>query len=1200
MENSKTNVNNLDYSDTIQCTLPQFSFASCRDISQIIIGLISAILTGICTPGIIVLYANLAEVFLQYEIALSMSSYNDTTRIPVGLRKISEEEITPRELASRALKFSTSSAVLGLAQLIFTSTFVGCFNNASLSQVCRAKNIQFKSILQQNISWISQQDPEELAANSIKNIRYLQTGLDEKVGNFIATLSTIASCIMVSIYYGYQLTGTLLAVVPVIAAIIIVTRRVIDYVKKQEANHYRMAQAMVKQTLNHMRCVCAYSKEEYEVNKYIRHLVPVEQCDILKGTIFSVTGATLWIIIYGMYGFAFWQGVHLLRIDKSYSVASLIIVSFCTHIAVFYIFQIPLYVHLMRKASTAARRILMMSGSTLKIEGAEPSDVGSRIIVFNNVTFRYSLTGQAILRNVSFDIDRGTTVGILGSQCSGKTTLLSLIHRFHFLQRGKISFNGMNIEDIDLSWLRKQIGFAQQCPVLFGTTMMESITCLTTCKSDERVHHVAEIVGMHSLITELPQGYNTPLTWDLQVDLRQRLALARILYREPEVLMMDDSLSALSSIDEEKIFNDIKQAYDELTIIIVTNNPRILDKVDKILYLNDGNIDEFNSIADMIQAYPEIDNLIVEKDGKVDNFEVETMAKGRDQQPSCNAVFPRTSSFFGRSYQQLLRSGLVQIGRSQAFLQAPNVATYSIESRTVAFKKLIKFLLQDKQRWLHLLFASLASIILGLNAPMYTVLYGETLSLVALFDTSELLKRYKFFTTMFFAAGFVASFCKIVQDSMLSFVDSKLMTRIRRETFRKFLQKNMEWFDTEARTICEILGVLRKPPEAQQGCARRLVFLIETLASVTVSVILSMFYHWKLGLASLIFTPMTLSILQFNKQLITERCHHIAASLNKAKKTIIEATRNAEAIAALNLENKFIDFDEDVDNLITSNQNNVKLQAFVHGCCVALPQFAYSVAVFYGGYMLSHEEIDSATVFKVAEAIILGTLLVGHLVLPMESTSQEIDISANFVNILDDVTQFKTDQVNRLSELQGKIIFKQVSFVHSYYAAIPKLYEVNINIKPGELVAFVGRLHSGVSIPIQLLLGFYKATSGDIFFDDQQLNDSNLKELRRQMGLVEGEPRFFNESIAYNISYGGNRKMLASEIIATARHVGLHEFISSLPKGYYTVLDESEVQLTTSQRIKLSLARALVRNPRILLFDNLKRCESEDAQQVIN
>ncbi|XP_044586113.1 bile salt export pump-like [Cotesia glomerata] len=1133
MDTSKTNVNNPEYFDPIQCTLPQFSFASCRDISQIILGLISAILSGICTPGIIILYANLAEVFLQYEIAVTMSSSNDTTRIPVGLRKISEEEITPGEVAAQALTFSISSAILGLAQLVFTTIFVGCFNNAALNQVCRAKNIQFKSILQQNISWISQQDPEELASNSIRNIRYLQTGLDEKVGNFVATLSTITSCTLVAMYYGYQLAGTLIAVVPLIAAIIVITRRINNCIKKREAHHYRAAQAMVRQTLNHMRCVCAYSKEEYEVNKYISHLVPVEQCDVLKGTILSITGATLWIIIYGMYGFAFWQGVQFLRINKSYSVASLIIVSFSTHIAVFYIFQIPLYVNFMWKATIAARKILVMSKRALKIGGAEPDDADSRIIVFNNVTFRYSLTGQAILKNVSFEIERGTTVAIFGPQCSGKTTLLSLIHRFHFLQRGKISFNGMNIEDIDLSWLRKQIGFAQQCPVLFGTTIMESITCLTTCKSLDCVHEVAEIVGMHSLVSELPLEYNTPLTWDLQVDQRQRLALARVLYRKPEVLMIDDSLSALSSIDEEFIFDHLKRAYDKLTIIIVTNNPRILKKVDKILYLTDGRIEEFNSVGQMVQANPEVDSLIIEKDGTVDNFEVETMAKCRDKQPSCPPVFPRTSSFFGRSYQQLLRSGLVQIGRSGAFLQVPNVLTYTLENRTMVFKNLIKFLLRDKRRWLQLLFAGLASVILGFNAPMYTVLYGETLSLVALFDTSELLKRYKFFTTMFFAAGFVASFCKIVQDSMLSFVESKLTTRIRRETFRKILQKNMEWFDTEARTICEIVRVLRKLPEAQQGCARRLVFLIETLASVTVSIILSMFYNWKLGLATLFLTPLTLFMLQFNKQLVTERNYHIATSFNKAKKMIIEATRNAEAIAALNLESKFIDLDDDADNLITSNQNNVKLQAFIYGCCVALPQFAYSVAVFYGGYMLNRNEIDSTTVFKVAEAIILGTLLVGHLVLPMESMSHEMNLSSNFVDILDDSKEVKSGV--RVPDLQGRITFQQVSFVHSYYAAIPKLYEMNLYIKPGELVAFVGRLHSGVSIPIQLLLGFYKITSGDIFFDDQQLNDVNIKELRRQIGLVEGEPRFFNDSIAYNISYGGNRKMLASEIIATAK-----------------------------------------------------------------
>lgn len=96
----------------------------------------------------------------------------------------------------------------------------------------------------------------------------------------------------------------------------------------------------------------------------------------------------------------------------------------------------------------------------------------------------------------------------------------------------------------------------------------------------------------------------------------------------------------------------------------------------------------------------------------------------------------------------------------------------------------------------------------------------------------------------------------------------------------------------------------------------------------------------------------------------------------------------------------------------------------------------------------------------------------------MESMSHEMNLSSNFVDILDDSKEEKSRI--RLPDLQGRITFQQVSFVHSYYAAIPKLYEMNLYIKPGELVAFVGRLHSGVSIPIQLLLGFYKITSGDI------------------------------------------------------------------------------------------------------------------------
>lgn len=263
---------------------------------------------------------------------------------------------------------------------------------------------------------------------------------------------------------------------------------------------------------------------------------------------------------------------------------------------------------------------------------------------------------------------------------------------------------------------------------------------------------------------------------------------------------------------------------------------------------------------------------------------VETLFKCRNKQPACGTSFPRTTSFYGRSYQELLRSGLVQIGRYPAFFNLPDASTTISSNDNTTFTKIIKFLLQDRKRWLHLLLAILASVILGLNLPMYTVLFGETLSLIALNDETKLQAQFKCFTMMFLVAGFVAGLCKIIQVSMLSIVEAKLTTRIRRDIFTEILNKNMEWFDTDTMTMCEILSVLRKPPISQQGLPRRLVFLVEAIASLSVSIGLSLFYSWKLGLATLIFTPLTLLLLRYNRILIKRRTKDISKSLNKAKK----------------------------------------------------------------------------------------------------------------------------------------------------------------------------------------------------------------------------------------------------------------------------------------------------------------------------
>lgn len=244
------------------------------------------------------------------------------------------------------------------------------------------------------------------------------------------------------------------------------------------------------------------------------------------------------------------------------------------------------------------------------------------------------------------------------------------------------------------------------------------------------------------------------------------------------------------------------------------------------------------------------------------------------------------TSFFEKSYQELFRSGLIQIGNQSVIHQFPDISTSSSMTKKVDLIQMIKFLLRDRKHWLHLLLICLSSIVLGLNLPVYTVLFGETLNLIAMRNTTELQSRFNYFATMFLVAGFVAGFCKIIQDSMLSIVESKLATRIRRDTLTLMLQKKVEWFDTEAKTICEMLSILRKSPDHQREFAKQFVFLLETLSSLTVSIFLSVFYNWKLGLATHMFTPLILLFLYYNRILVEQRAHYCFSTLNKLKKGI--------------------------------------------------------------------------------------------------------------------------------------------------------------------------------------------------------------------------------------------------------------------------------------------------------------------------
>lgn len=277
------------------------------------------------------------------------------------------------------------------------------------------------------------------------------------------------------------------------------------------------------------------------------------------------------------------------------------------------------------------KEILDTPKEDIRIEGKRPPILGN--IDFSNVTFSYGGVRE-VLQDVSFRVEQGQTVAILGPTGSGKSSLVHLLPGLYDYEKGSIKIDGVELREINKEWLRKHVGIVLQEPFLFSKSVKDNIGLAKSNAEEREIVEAAQAAAIHDVILEFEEGYDTPVGErgvTLSGGQKQRVAMARILVEDYPILIFDDSLSAVDTETDATIQAALKQRHNRATTFIISHRITTLSEADIVLVFDEGKLVQSGTHAELIRT-PGLYHRVWELQGSLEK-EIESMASRRNPGP---------------------------------------------------------------------------------------------------------------------------------------------------------------------------------------------------------------------------------------------------------------------------------------------------------------------------------------------------------------------------------------------------------------------------------------------------------------------------------------------------------------------------------------------------------------------------------------
>ncbi|NXA85396.1 MDR1 protein, partial [Melanocharis versteri] len=1176
-----------------------FRYADRVDVLLMIVGLLAAAANGTGMPLMIIIFGEMTNSF----VLSGVESNGKKLNFYFSTYCSSCQSDPAVDIEGEMTKFAYYYVGIGFAVLILSMIQVWTFLVTATRQTARIRQKFFFAVLHQEMAWFDTTQIGTLNTRLTDDINTIREGIGDKISIFLQFFSTFVTGLIIGFIYGWKLTLVVMSVSPLLAASAAVWSALLASLTAKELSAYAKAGAVAEEILTAIRTVVAFNGQQKALEKYDANLEMAKRVGMKKSITTNTCLGLSQFFIFGSYALAFWYGTKLTAEDPHYDIGRVLIVFFSVLVGAFSLGQAAPNLESVANARGAAYEVYKIINKKRLIdssskEGYKPDKLIGEI-EFRNIHFSYpSRPDIKILKGLNLKVQTGKTIALVGASGCGKSTTVQLLQRFYDPDQGEITLDGRDIRTLNTKWLRENIGIVSQEPVLFATTIAENIRYGREDISDAEIERAAKEANAFDFISRLPDKFNTMVGErgaQLSGGQKQRIAIARALARNPKILLLDEATSALDTQSESIVQAALDKARAGRTTIVIAHRLSTIRTADTIAGFEKGVVVEQGTHSELMLQKGVYYSLVM-------------------QQVRANLF---------TSFLHFTEFAVDILGRETAKQQISSIEGFQHFTKTVHCSKpsehplsggfyeenlpavpYLKILALNKPEWFYVLLGVIAAAVIGAVHPAFAVIFGKIIGAFQERDPEKRSRNTVVLSLIFLLLGVIILAAYIVQGFMFGKSGEALTMRLRSLSFRALLQQEIGWYDDQKNAVGVLLTRLATDASQVKGATgSRLALMTMTVFTLVTAIIIAFVYGWQLTLLILACVPFIVGANAVSASSMSGHAAEDQKALEEAGRISTESVENIRTVASLTREEAFYErYVASLHGTYRKSLRKAPFYGFTYGIAQSSEYFINAAVFRFGAWLIANCLTNFENVFIVFSSVLFAAMNVGQSASLAPDYGKARMSAQRIFQLLDrkPLIDSYSEQGEKLSHFEGNIEFRNIHFVYPTRPEVQVLQGLNLKVNKGQTLALVGSSGCGKSTSIQLLERFYDPVEGQVLADGFDTKSLHLQWLRSRLGLVSQEPVLFDCSIAENIQYGDNSRVVSQEEIeAAAKAANIHAFIEKLPEKYNTRVGEKGTQLSGGQKQRIAIARALVRNPAVLLLDEATSALDTESEKIV-